>query len=54
MEKICGADKPMKTLKVTVGGVETEYKDSFYACQGGATYIDNIGAVFSALNSAAN
>lgn len=47
-EKICGADKPMLTVTVD----QKVYKDSFYACQGNGTYVDNIGGVFQAFRDA--
>jgi hypothetical protein len=47
-EDICGADKPMLTVTVD----QKVYKDSFYACMGNGTYVDNIGGVFQAFQAA--
>jgi hypothetical protein len=47
-ENICGADKPMLTVTVD----QKVYKDSFYACMGNGTYVDNIGGVFQAFRTA--
>jgi hypothetical protein len=47
-EDICGADKPMLTVTVD----QKVYKDSFYACMGNGTYVDNIGGVFQAFRDA--
>jgi hypothetical protein len=47
-EDICGADKPMLTVSV-----DTKiYKDSFYACMGNGTYVNDIGGVFQAFRDA--
>jgi hypothetical protein len=53
---ICGADKPMLTIKVTSPSQGTKtYTDSFYSCMGGnRTYVDNIDGVFGALRTAAH
>jgi hypothetical protein len=50
-QTICGADKPHATLDVTSSRGTTVLADAFYACEGGAkTYVDNIKAVFDALD----
>lgn len=54
-EEICGADKPLLTLRVSSPGGEKTYTDSFYSCWGeGRTYVDNIDAVFGAMRDAAH
>jgi len=47
-QSICGADKPMLTVTVDT----KVYKDSFYSCMGNGTYVDNIGGVFQAFQTA--
>jgi hypothetical protein len=50
---ICGADKPFETLTVSTPAGDKHYTDSFYSCRGGSdVYVDNIGDVFQALESA--
>jgi hypothetical protein len=53
---ICGADKPMLSIKVTSPSQGTKtYTDSFYSCMGGdRTYVDNIDGVFGALRDLAH
>ena len=55
-EEICGADKPMLSIKVTSSSQGTKtYTDSFYSCTGGnRTYVDNIDGVFGALRDLAH
>ena len=49
--ELCGADKPMLTLKVTSASQgEKTYTDSFYSCLGGdRVFVDDIDSAFSAL-----
>jgi hypothetical protein len=50
---ICGADKPMMKIHVTTPkGTET-YTDDFYSCMGQGPFVENIGAVFSAMRELA-
>lgn len=53
---ICGADKPMLSIKVTSAAQGTKtYTDSFYSCMGGnRTYVDHIDGVFGALRDLAH
>ncbi len=47
--QICGADKPVLTLKVTTASGDTDYADSFYSCMKKGLYVDNIDGVFAFL-----
>ncbi len=52
-DNMCGADKPLLTIKVTSPAGEKTYTDSFYSCWGdGRTFVDNIDGVFGALRNA--
>lgn len=49
---ICGADKPFQTITVSTPEGDKKYVDDFYSCRGGdSIYVDNIGNIFSALDS---
>lgn len=54
-DEVCGADKPLLSIKVTSASQGTRtYTDSFYSCMGGdRTYVDHIDGVFSALGDLA-
>jgi hypothetical protein len=50
---VCGADKPMVSVRVTAPGGTKRYLDSFYACQKGATpYADGLDAILRAMADA--
>jgi hypothetical protein len=52
-QQMCGADKPLLTIKVTSPAGEKTYTDAFYSCWGDCrTYVNGIDAVFGALRDA--
>jgi hypothetical protein len=51
-QSICGTDKPLLTLSVSVGSSTKKYTDAFYSCRAGGTYVDGIDDVFRAFYEA--
>lgn len=50
---MCGADKPMLSVRVTTPAGTKKYLDAFYSCRGGSSkYIDGIDAIFGAMSDA--
>jgi hypothetical protein len=50
----CGADAPKKALKIKSTAGEAVYIDDFYACEGTATYVENLGEALSVFEGFAN